>query len=151
MITGLVGGIVGLLGNFLTRGFDVFDRHLERREKAEERAHELTLLQMQMQAERQETENELLIAKQSADEATFTTSIQHDRSIKESYAWVNAVRALVRPVLTLGLVVVSYAIYYSADMDTRTIITASLLEMTAASIAWWFGSRSTQKFYDSLR
>ncbi len=151
MVTGLIGGVVGLLGNFLTRGADIFERSLERKEKAAERSHELVLLDMQMKAQREETENELLIIKQAADEATFTTSIRHDQSIRSSYKWVNAVRSLVRPTLTLGLVLASYSIYYTADVGVKAMITASLLEMTAAAIAWWFGSRSNQKFYDSLR
>lgn len=151
MVTGILGTIVGIIGTFLSRGFDSFDKHLQRKEKAAEREHELKLLEKHMQQNRQETENELLIANQQADQATFSASINHDISINDSYRWVNAVRSLVRPVLTIGLVLISFAIFYASSEGIRYTITASLLEMTAASITWWFGSRHSQKFYDNLK
>ena len=59
-----------------------------------------------------------------------------------SYIWVANILRLVRPTLTLGLIVLVGILYFSADIGGRATIEASVIYMTSSSVLWWFGDRA---------
>jgi len=60
---------------------------------------------------------------------------------------VDAARALVRPLLTLGLSVVLAAAFFSmAPSDTaRGYVIDSLVFAAVTAIVWWFGDRAPSR------
>ena len=136
------GGLFGLFGTALGRlaGF------LERRQTIahEERRwqHEVSLLQLQQAAAVQETEAELAITQSEGSWAGLEASLNAEASIAASYRWVDAVRALTRPILTLLLWGITLAIWFSVDVTSQSSITQTATFAATAATLWWFGDRS---------
>ena len=135
------GGVFGLLGTALGRTAAFFER---RQEQAHERArwgHETALLELQMRADAQETEAELALADARGSWEGLSASMAAEAAIASSYRWVDAVRGLTRPVLTLLLWVISAAILVQADLAGRAEITETATFAATAATLWWFGDR----------
>lgn len=153
------GGLFGLLGTVAGRVIGLFERREARADRALEMSHELKrwnheekLQRLQMEADRQETEDELAIAATAGSYAGLTASLRADAAL-DAPRWVNAVRALVRPVLTPLLWVAVFIVFYrTASNEARWIAEAERAELivylvnsvvfaaTAATL-WWFGDR----------
>jgi len=61
--------------------------------------------------------------------------------------WVNAVRALVRPTLTIGLTSFLATAFFAmnpGDID-RAYVADSLVFVAVTSVVWWFGDRAPRK------
>lgn len=112
----------GFLGSVINKGIDLWGRK-------QERAHELRL--------RDEDRQDAIIAHdKQIDLASWDgmrASIEAESSIGDSYKWVNAMRACIRPVLTIGLVGAS-VIYPEVQPITS---------MASLSVGWWFGDRTS--------
>ena len=111
----LTGGATGLLGMIFT----AVSRWAEARQRMAERAqdykHELALQQLAMQTRGMELESEQAIADIEATQAMRTGSYDHDRGYGRASQWVVNILRLVRPALTLGLIVLTGLIYFSLD------------------------------------
>lgn len=97
------GGLFGLLGTALGRVAGFFEARQTMAHEERRWVHESQLLELQQAAAAQETEAELAIAQSEGSWAGLQASLAAEASIGASYPWVNAVRALTRPVLTLLL------------------------------------------------
>jgi hypothetical protein len=64
-----------------------------------------------------------------------------EASIGTSYPWVNAVRGLTRPFLTLLLWLIAGMIWFGADAEGRGAITETATFAATAATLWWFGDR----------
>ncbi|MEL7452727.1 MAG: hypothetical protein AAGJ50_05065, partial [Pseudomonadota bacterium] len=119
-----------------------------RQEQAHERArwgHEGELLRLQMQANKEETEAELALAETAGSWQGLSASMAADAAIGPSYRWVNAIRGLTRPFLTLLLWLIAGIIWFGADAAGRdAIIDTSTFAATAATL-WWFGDRGPRR------
>lgn len=136
------GGLFGLLGTALGRLAGFFETRQTMAHEERRWAHESELLERQQAAAAQETEAELAIAQSAGSWAGLQASLAAEAAIGASYPWVNAVRALTRPVLTLLLWAITSVIWFSADMaDRSSIIETATFAATAATL-WWFGDRS---------
>lgn len=94
------GGVFGLLGTVIGRAAGYFE---QRQLQAHERArwqNEAQLIALHRQARREEHAAAEQLAKTSGSWAGLAASLLAEAAIGDSYAWVNAVRALTRPVLT---------------------------------------------------
>ena len=135
------GGVFGLLGTALGRTAAYFER---RQEQAHEQAkwdHESALLELQMRADAQETEAELALADVRGSWEGLSASMAAEAAIAPSYKWVDAVRGLTRPVLTLLLWLISAVIFFQADLPGRAEITETATFAATAATLWWFGDR----------
>ncbi len=133
------GGLFGVLGSLINRGAGFFER---RQRFAQEQArweHERALHTLNMQARAKETEREIDLAQVKGNWEGLSTSLQAEASLDGGYTWVNAVRALVRPVLTLILVLIS-AIFYLHSGDKALLNTLAF--DASAVVLWWFGDRA---------
>lgn len=153
------GGLFGLLGTVAGRVIGLFERREARADRALEMNHELkrwnheeALQRLQMEADRQETEDELAIAATAGSYAGLSASL-HAEAALDAPRWVNAVRALVRPVLTPLLWIAVFVVFYrTASNEARWIAEADRAELIAylvnsvvfaatAATLWWFGDR----------
>ena len=135
------GGVFGLLGTALGRAAAWLER---RQEQSHERArwqHETELLEMQMRAEVQETEAELALTDLRGSWEGLSASMTAEAAIAPSYKWVDAVRGLTRPILTLMLWLIAAIIYGAADIEGRAEITETASFAATAATLWWFGDR----------
>lgn len=121
---GIIGGLLGL-GN----------RFLDIRQKREDRAHELALAQSF-----RDTQTSL------ASWEAFRASHDAARAESEapSFAWVNAIRSLTRPALTLLLVTIAACIYFTSPPLAQADIAWQLLALAGTALGWWFGSRPAE-------
>ena len=139
------GGVFGLLGTALGRVAGYFER---RQHHAQERArwvHESEIMKLQMQARAQETEAERAIAETEGSWQGLRASMQAEASIGSSYRWVNAVRGLTRPALTLLLWLIAIGIFIGADAAGRQSITETATFAATAATLWWFGDRGPRR------
>jgi hypothetical protein len=100
-----------------------------------------------MQAHAAETEQEIRVAESQGSWGGLAASVTADGQGGASYPWVNAVRALVRPTLTLGLTGFLAAAFFAmapGDVD-RAYVSDSLVFAAVTAIVWWFGDRAPRK------
>lgn len=139
------GGLFGLIGTALGRIAGYFER---KQSQAHERArwtHESELLKLQMQARAEETEAEIALAETTGSWSGLKASMQADAAIGASYSWVNAIRGLTRPALTLLLWMIAVGIYLGADAAGRAAITETATFAATAATLWWFGDRGPRR------
>lgn len=163
------GGLFGLLGSLVGVGAKWLQERQrqawERQRQAWERQkwdHETRMLELQMQARAAETEQELAIVSQQGAWDGLGASQRADAGLTGSvHTWVNDVRALFRPVLTTGLVVLVYLLFRDllaalgdggsilgavlAEAEVKDVIRYIVFSMVFAAstaIVWWFGDRA---------
>ncbi len=138
------GGVFGLVGAGLGGVFKYFQARQEHKNRLE-------LMRVEMEMRSQQGAWDGLKSSIQADAAPAT------------YKWVSAVKALYRPVLTTGLVVVALVIFWDilsglddrhsrlADILTQAeikellrYIVYSMIFSTCTAIVWWFGDRAFQ-------
>lgn len=162
----LSGGITGLIGTVFTGVTTYLDKKALRK-------HELDLRNLDI-AERKAEAN-IMLEQTNAHTAgiiaqgeltAFNTSLTSDRAMYATNAggswafiFVDAVRGLMRPVLTMvlaaGLLKLSFdviealggwdAIVRAQGMDLINNLIESLTFCTVTAVVWWFGGRATQK------
>lgn len=162
--SGGTGAIVGLVGSILTKWLElktlrekltveVKMAEIRTRELELEQAHALALADKQIDIARVEGE----IARDVAEMEAFTQSQKAQTAMYGG--WVDKVRGLMRPVITLFLLVVSTWVLWQTwvlvgglesmnrydliEMFQAQIDAMTFLTMTA--VTWWFGSRWSQK------
>jgi len=150
------GGLFGILGTTLNRVAGYFERkqqnahelkkweHEERRFEHEKElrdmdfTHEQQLHKLNMEAARQRTMDDIAVTDSVGSWEGMKASIEHDASIQKVAPWVNNLRALVRPLLTVLLwLIVAWIFKKTAD---ESIVEAATFAATAATL-WWFGDR----------
>lgn len=136
------GGLFGLFGTALGRLAGFFERRQTIAHEERRWGHEVKLLELQHSAAAQETEAELAIARTEGSWAGLEASLAAESAIASSYRWVDAIRALTRPFLTLLLWGITTAIWFSADLAGRSSITETATFAATAATLWWFGDRS---------
>ena len=143
----LGGGLFGLVGNVAAKLIGLFETRQAFAQKKEEWTHEERLLDLQMKARAAETEEELAVTAASGSWGGLGESLKSEAAIGATYAWVNAVRALVRPALTTGLAGFLCAAFFAmapGDID-RAYVADSLVFAAVTAIVWWFGDRAPKK------
>jgi len=129
------GGIFGLIGNLATKTFGYLESKQSFAAKQAEWMHETELLKLQSQWRQPETEAEPPLAF-SAPWSGLLSSVAAEGALPASYRWVDAARALVRPV------VLAAAFFSMAPSDTaRGYVIDSLVFAAVTAIVWWFGDR----------
>ena len=139
------GGIFGLIGSVIGRAAGLVER---RQDHAQERArweHESRLMDLQMQAKRQASEDELRLADVAGGWQGLNASLAAEASIDESYQWVSAVRGLTRPCLTLLLWVITGLVFLGSGAAARGEIVETATFAATAATLWWFGDRGPRR------
>jgi hypothetical protein len=71
--------------------------------------------------------------------------MQAEAAIGASYLWVDAVRGLTRPVLTVLLWLIAGVIFTASDAEGRSAITETATFAATAATLWWFGDRGSRR------
>lgn len=135
------GGVFGLLGTALGRAVGYFERRQSIQHEERRWAHEVQLLELQQAAAAAETEAERVLIETQGSWSGLTASIAADAQIAQSYRWVDAARALTRPVLTVLLWLITAVIWAYANEASRASITETATFAATAATLWWFGDR----------
>jgi hypothetical protein len=136
------GGVFGVLGTALGRLAGYFERRQTIVHEEKRWQHEVQLLEMQRLADAAETEAELALEHAAGRWAGLQASLNAEAAIRGSYPWVDAVRGLTRPMLTLLLWGITTVIWFSADPTARSSLTETASFAATAATLWWFGDRS---------
>lgn len=163
--TGGFGTIVGLLGSYMTKREERLSEEIKIRGQQElaqlrlkeqelEQSHELGMADKQMQ--RAEVEGALKIGEVEA--GAFVASVaESSRNI--GITIVDAIRGLMRPIITIYLLAVATYLTYKLNQlvgglaalpqddafELYTSVIGQIIFLTATAVTWWFGSRPTQK------
>lgn len=169
-ISGLFsGGLTGVLGALVTNVADYFEKRNERKHRLEMRKLDLEELDKEYSYQKSMAEAEQTFELDKAGYDLQEASYEHDaasysRGMKIERWWLKAmlvfvdfIRGLVRPALTLFLI----WLVWETRMEVKAIIDASGLEsiaperavdiysqvvhmilyMAGMTVAWWFGTR----------
>lgn len=154
----LSGGATGLIGTVISGGMKFF-------ENKQKHSHELAIMDMEMRQMDKEAEIARDIKELDMEGKDRTAAwAALEASYKESTTrmstgdskWlvvVDVVRGLMRPVMTLGMLVLMGVIYFTVadslmdpdgvSMQVKIIFTVNYLATT--SVLWWFGTRMMDK------
>jgi hypothetical protein len=142
------GGIFGVVGAIGGSVMKYFNQKQEQKFKKDEWQHEKDMILVQMDVE-----------SQKGSWAGLIESYKSDKPL-DTYKWVNAIKALYRPLLTSSLVVITYLLFknilygLNGDHILSEIFTGSELKeilryivysivfSTATAISWWFCERA---------
>ena len=139
----LGGGLFGVLGTAAGRVAGYFEKKQSFAQEEKRWSHELRLIDAQSKAKAEETEREIDLADVSGAWSGLSASYEAEAGIGDSYKWVNAVRALTRPVLTLLLWIITAAVFFAAgDAGTAQQIAETITFAATAATLWWFGDRA---------
>jgi uncharacterized membrane protein len=156
-VFGLVGSVIGSVGKY-------FHARQQQAFEKEKWAHETALLELQMKTRAAETEQEIALAAQQGSWQGLSESYKALATIGKTHTWVNDVRALFRPLLTLTLWAISGWFFFqighdgfsqwleTGDIDTivRYMIYTAFFS-ASTSTAWWFGDRALSPPKDKHR
>jgi hypothetical protein len=143
--TALTGGGFGLIGALFSKGMGIWEQIEKRKTQKMDYDHELNLLDKQQAGAAAESEHALAAIDLKSSGEMKLASYEHASTIGSSYAWVNAILSLVRPILTIWLVALTWYIYGTAEAAFKAEVIGSVLFMTSGAIGWWFGDRSMNK------
>jgi len=136
------GGVFGIIGTAFGRFASFFEQKQAFKQEEKRWGHELKLHELQMKADKQETEMELALAAQRGSWDGLKTSIEADLHIGAASQWVINILRLVRPVLTLLLWLITGWIF--SCTQNGEIANAAVFAATAATL-WWFGDRAPRQ------
>lgn len=154
----LSGGVTGLIGTVISGGMKFF-------ENKQKHGHELAIMEMELKQMDKEAEiakdiKELDMegkdrqAAWSALEASYKESTSRMSTGDSQWlVMVDVVRGLMRPVITLGLLILMAVIYFTVAQDmagpdnvpVQITIIATVLYVGTTAVLWWFGTRNLSK------
>ena len=147
MIASIFAGAgLSLITNLLESVFGVVKEWQRRKLMVLEHTQTIELARMNSDIRLAEAESERETAALEMEGAAFNASYAHATAIPSGFAWVSAILSLVRPALTLGLMVIAYRlIEQTADPDLTKAAILAVLELAGTAVSWWFGDRSFKR------
>lgn len=142
------GGATGILGGILSKLHGSLEHIMERKDKELERAHELKLLNINKELRETEKEEKIAVATIRSSNKLMSSSYRHDIASGKGSKWVVNLLRLVRPSITMGLIMLTGAIYFSLDeteLDLKDKIINTVIYITSTAVLWWFGSRPSPR------
>lgn len=156
-----LGAIVGVVGNSIGRWQEAKQQEAERKHEIQSRELDLKELEIQHSQELELADKQMQIAetegKISADikDAEAFTESQRNAFTPSGIKWVDGVRSLMRPVISVYLLAVTTytaVVVFSeiggleqlpADvlLSTAQQVIQQVLFLTTVAVTWWFGSR----------
>jgi hypothetical protein len=140
--TVLTGGATGVIGSVIGKLFGFVDYYVEEKKADKDHGRTIEMLRLQNEIGAEENEREMAVAEANADANMRMASYSHDSMAGTGSVWVANLLRLVRPTLTLGLIVLVGILYFSAEVNGRATIEASVIYMTSSAVLWWFGDRA---------
>ncbi|OZB12443.1 MAG: hypothetical protein B7X55_14480 [Rhodobacterales bacterium 34-62-10] len=135
------GGVFGLIGTVIGRVAGLIERRQDNTQERARWVHDAAMQEARMREMAAATEAQIKLADAAGAWRGLAASMEAEASIGESYKWVNAVRALTRPLLTLLLWVITGLVYLGASAEVRVGIVETATFAATAATLWWFGDR----------
>ena len=145
---GLLGSVIGVVAKYIQEK----QRQAWEREKWQ---HELRLLELQMKAKSAETEQELSVVSSAGAWDGLRASYEAPIAVRGVHRWVNDLRSLFRPFLTVFLWVAAVVVLWGVttgwgsgwlgDAESRDLVryaVQSLVFSASTATVWWFGDRA---------
>jgi hypothetical protein len=143
------GGVLGMIGTAIGRGVGMAERVLEDRQERARWQHEIALRQIDQTGRREAAADARLQAETEGTWKGLTATADADAALPPGYAWVAAVRALVRPTLTVLLWLVAAMVALVAVQRGELTAFARFADgvsfAAAAATLWWFGDRAPRR------
>lgn len=151
LLSGAGGGLVGFLGPIVSKAIGIWEARERRKDRAMEMeqeqkrwSHETDLLELQMKAKAEETEQAIAIKDTEGSWQALGASYAAEAAIGQSYRWVDAARALTRPALTLMLWVIVAMAWFGATLEQQQVLIDTIVFSATAATLWWFGTRDNR-------
>lgn len=137
------GGVFGVIGTALGRVAGFFEARQQHTFERAKWAHDLDLLRLEMDVRRVETETQIDLQQVEGSWQGLKASLNAEAAIPTSYPFVNAIRALTRPALTLLLWVITAMVFFNVGEALRERVVETAVFAATAATLWWFGDRSS--------
>ena len=99
------------------------------------------MLDAQMRARQQASEADLRLSDVAGGWRGLEASMEAEAAIGQSFQWVNAVRGLTRPFLTLLLWLITGLVFLGSGTAARGEIVETATFAATGATLWWFGDR----------
>jgi len=146
------GGLLGFAGSAFNRVAGFFENRQAFRQEQEKwkndillREHEVVLYDLNQKARAQETEQELEIITRQGSRDGLIISMKNEAMAARHDAskWVVNTLRLVRPVLTLFLLIMTGWIFKQIGDETiRAEVMSAIIFAASTAVFWWFGDRA---------
>ena len=163
--SGALGGLFGMVGSYL-------QKKEERKLISEQNEHNLKMAKIDLQESKLDRLHTLQLADKQIEETQVEGEIAQDVSDSNAFGeslkahakstgilFVDAVKALMRPLITVYLIIVTTILYFSLSkvingiegLDVVVVtglykaIINDILFLTVTSVTWWFGSRTKNR------
>ncbi len=136
------GGIFGVLGTALGRVAGYFEARQQQAFEEKRWRYEIDKFQLEMDANEREAEAELSLQNMRGSWDGLSASLAADAALPSGYPFVNAVRALTRPALTLLLWLITAIVFFNVEEPLKARIVETAVFAATAATLWWFGDRT---------
>lgn len=139
------GGILGVCGSLINKAFTLLQTMQQSKAKQQAWEHEKTMLELTQRYQLELAEKNIQLSQEQAASATQQASYQQDSHMGEGSLWVINILRLVRPVLTVGLIILTAMIWQDTRLMPKSTlhqeIASAIIFATTAALSWWFGDR----------
>ena len=155
------GGATGLIGTAISRLGDFFQQRENHKHELELMRENRETMKVRGELNMQAKDAEAFESSIAADKAAYTTGKDLPKWAEFMLAFVDFVRGLMRPALTIYLIVLTSLIYHQIDAvlkaagvqsiqadlaaDLLRKIILTILYLTTTCVTWWFGTRTKAK------
>ncbi|RAN41301.1 hypothetical protein [Hyphomonas sp. GM-8P] len=139
------GGLFGLVGTVIGRTAGLVEARQAQVHEQARWVHESEMQKLRIEAAAAGREAELHAAETSGAWVGLSASMAAEAVIGESDKWVNAVRALTRPALTVLLWGITGTVFLGADKAGQAGIVETANFAATAATLWWGGDRGPRR------
>lgn len=136
------GGVFGVVGTALGRLAGYFETRQQHAFEEKRWQHEADLIRLNMDVNRAKTEAELELAATHGSWGGLKASLEAEQALKSGYPFVDAIRALTRPALTLLLWLITAIVFFNIENTLKARIVETAVFAATAATLWWFGDRT---------
>ena len=142
----LAGGATGLLGTIVSGILGYFERRQRHKQELELRQIDLQIAQTRSKFETTTVDAARGIENQSLNVPYQTPESRWSTRDSKWLLAVDIIRGLVRPVITVGVLILIGVVYFSLDFPVTAEnlgikIVDTLLYVLTTAVLWWFGTR----------
>lgn len=135
----IIGAALGAIGSIFNTGLSIYRDKQQFQADKEKRSDEFEMAKLNAQRDTD-------VANASDDKDVRVASYAQDSAIGQGSQWVVNLLRLVRPALTFyALALITLFWFTILDEESKKLIVASVLDLAAMAIAWWFGERGIKK------
>ena len=135
----LLGSVLGFATSFAPKIFQFLENKQDHKQELERMK---LSAELQKEIAGQKLQADMMLAKI----ATNQDVIKHDASLQNTAVWVQNIRALMRPMLTIGILgVYAYCLIQNDSVFLASTAFIGIEAMTATAWSFWFGERLQKK------